>query len=343
MSANKGITLERLAEELGGELKGAKPNLTVTNIRDIEEAGVGDLAFVLREKNEPLLQKTKATCAIVPLTIEESPIPIIKCKNANLALRKSIELVLPGHIPHPKGIHKTAVIGSNVKLGKDVALGAYAVIEDNVEIGDNTVIYAHSYVGKRSKIGANSIIYANVSIRENVKIGNRVIINPGCIIGGDGFGYELTPRGHAKIPHIGDVVIEDDVELGASVTVDRAKIAHTTIGRGTKVDNLVQIAHNVTIGQNCIIVAHCGIGGSTKIGNNVMLGGQVGVTDHVVIGDNAMVGAQSGVMKSVPPNSIVWGIPARPIKKQKIIHILSNKLPEVFERLKHLEKKLGIK
>ena len=251
--------------------------------------------------------------------------------------------MLPGHIPHPKGIHKTAFIGNNVKLGKDVAVDAYAVIESGVEIGDGTVIYAHSYVGKQSKIGANCIIYPNVTIRENAKIGNRVIINPGCIIGSDGFGYELTPKGHAKIPHIGDVIIEDDVELGACVTVDRAKIAHTIIGRGTKIDNLVQIAHNVTIGQNCIIVAQCGVSGSTKIGNNVMIGGQAGVVDHVEIGDNTMIGARSGVMKSVPPNTIVWGIPAKPIKKQKIIHILSSKLPELFKRVKLLEKKLDIK
>ena len=180
-------------------------------------------------------------------------------------------------------------------------------------------------------------------VRENVKIGNRVIINSGCVIGGDGFGYELTKQGYAKIPQIGDVIIEDDVELGACVMVDRAKVAHTRIGRGSKVDNLVQIAHNVSIGKNCIIVAQCGVSGSTKIGNNVMMAGQVGLVDHIEIGDNVMIGAQSGVMKSVASNKIVWGSPARLAKKTAAIFAILNKLPEIYKKLKFIERKFDLK
>ncbi|MEE9499671.1 MAG: UDP-3-O-(3-hydroxymyristoyl)glucosamine N-acyltransferase [Candidatus Omnitrophota bacterium] len=343
MTAKKKISLEELAKHIGGELIGDR-NLTVSNICDIEEAQKGDLVFVFRKKSKNhLLEKTKASASVVPDGIEKSPIPIIKCRNPNLAFKKAAELILPQHIPHPKGINTTASIGENVKLGKDVTVGAYACLEGDAEIGDGTVIYAHCYIGCSTKIGSDCVIYPNVTVRENVKIGDRVIIHPGCVIGGDGFGYEQTQRGHEKIPHIGNVIIEDDVELGACVTVDRAKIAHTKIQRGTKIDNLVQIAHNVTIGKNCIIVAQTGISGSVKIGNNVMIGGQVGFVDHVEIGDNAMIAAQSGVMKSVPPNTIMFGTPARPIKKTKKLWVLWDRLPEIYERLKALEKKLGIK
>ena len=342
MIAKKKITLRELADSLGGNLIGDR-NLTVSDIRDIEEAGTGDLAFVFREKDAVSLEKTKASSSVVPEKIKKAPVPIIRCKNPNLAFKKVVALLLPDHIPHPKGVHKTASIGRNVTLGKDVTIGAYACLEDSARIGDGTIIYAHSYVGCSTEIGNSCIIYPNVIIRERIKIGDRVIIHPGSVIGSDGYGYERTMSGHEKIPHIGDVIIEDDVEIGASVTVDRAKIAHTRIGRGTKIDNLVQIAHNVTIGRNCIIVAQCGVSGSVKIGNNVMMGGQVGLVDHIEIGDNVMIGAQAGITKSVPPNTIMLGSPARPIKKTRTVWVLWDKLPEIYKRLKAVEKKLGIK
>ena len=338
-TVKKKITLEKLADSLGGELIGDR-NLTVSNICDIKEANSGDLAFVFRKKSEILLEKTKASCVVVPQAIKRSPTPIIKCKNINVAFKRATELILPDNASRTKGVQKTAFIGKNVILGKDITVGPYAVLEDGSRIGDGTTVHAHSYVGPSVEIGKNCIIYPNVTIRENVKIGDRVIIQPGCVIGGDGFGYERTEKGHEKTPHIGDVVIEDDVELGSSVTIDRAKISHTRIGRGTKIDNLVQIAHNVTMGENCIIVAQCGISGSVKIGNNVMMGGQVGVADHIEIGDNVMIAAKSGVIKNVPANTIAWGQPARPMKRAKTIYVLAGKLPEIYQRLKSVEKKL---
>ncbi len=342
MAKKNEITLNELAGRIDGNLVGGG-SVTVGNIRDIEEAGSGDLAFVFSKKAAPLLEKTKASCVVVPADTGEAPVPVIKCKNPNLAFKKAVELIMPGAISHPSGICKSAFLGKNVKLGRDVAVGAYACLEDGAEISDGTVIYAHSYVGPSVKIGKNCIIYPNVTVRENSKIGDRVIINSGCVIGGDGFGYERTSRGHEKIPHIGDVIIEDDVELGACVTVDRAKIAHTRIGQGTKIDNLVQVAHNVTIGSNCIIVAQSGISGSVKIGNNVMMAGQTGLVDHIEIGDNAMIAAQAGIMKSVPPNTIMWGSPARPLRKIKKMYVLFGKLPEIYKRLLAVEEKLKAK
>lgn len=338
--AKKKISLEELAKHIGGELIGDR-NLTVSNICDIEEAQEGDLVFVFGKKSKShLLEKTKASASVVPNEIEKSPIPIIKCKNPNLAFKKAAELILSRHIPHPKGINKTAVVGKDVKLGENVTLGAYACLEDGAEIGSGTIIYAHCYIGCSTKIGKDCIIYPNVTIRENVKIGDRVIIHSGCVIGADGFGYQQTQRGHEKVPHIGDVIIEDDVELGACVTVDRAKVAHTKIQKGTKIDNLVQVAHNVTIGRNCIVAAQTGISGSVKIGNNVIIGGQTGFADHIEIGDNVMIAAKSGVTKSVPPNTIILGSPAKPIKKARIIYSLWNRFPEIYERLKAVENKL---
>lgn len=320
----KCITLGELARELGGELTG-DCNLTVSDIKDTEEAGEGDVAFIFGKKFEKLLEKTKASVCVVPEGIKKTRVPTIKCENPNLAFKKAVDLILPGRIFRPQGIHKTVSIAEDVTLGEGVSIGASTV------------------VGKGVKIGKDSIIYPNVTICENVKIGERVIIHPGCVIGSDGFGYERTQNGYEKMPHIGGVIIEDDVELGASVTVDRAKIAHTKIGRGTKVDNLVHIAHNVTIGKNCIIVAQCGISGSAKIGNNVIIGGQVGITEHVEIGDNVMIAARAAVIKDVPPGTIMWGIPARPLKKAKTIYALFDKLPEIYKRLKAVEEKLETK
>ena len=306
----------------------------------MQERGISHLCS--EKKFESSLEKTKASCIIVPPQVKKAHVPIIKCKNPNLAFKKAVELILKNQKPHPQGIHKTATIGKNVTLGKNVAIGACACIEPDVQIGGGSVIYAHSYIGCSTQIGENCVIYPNVTIRENVKIGNNVIVHPGSVIGSDGFSYERTEKGYEKLPHIGNVIIEDEVELGACVTIDKAKIAHTKIGKGTKVDNLVQIAHNVTIGKNCIIVAQCGISGSVKIGNNVIMGGQVGVADHLEIGDNVMIAAQAGVMKSIPPNTIMWGSPARPLKKAKTIYALLDKLPDIYKRLKVVEQKLDL-
>jgi len=338
---NTGITLEELARELKGELAG-DGSVVVKNIRDIEEAREGDLAILLAKKYEKLLEKTSASACVIPETLKKSfSIPTIKCKNPNLAFKKAAELILKREKNRLTGIHEKAAIGEKVTLGENVSVGAFAVLEDGCEVGSGTTISANTYVGRSVKIGKDCLIYPSVTILENVRLGDRVFIHSGSVLGSDGFGYERTLNGNEKIPHIGNIIIDDDVELGASVTIDRAKIAHTRIGKGTKVDNLVQIAHNVRIGSNCVIVAQCGISGSAKIGNNVIMGGQVGVVDHVEIGDNVMIAARSAIMKNVPSNTVMWGIPGRPLRKAKKIYALFDKLPDIYERLQALEKKVS--
>jgi len=333
----KEIRLGDLARELKGKLTG-DPETIIKDIKSIEEAGEGDLAFIFSKKTAASLDNTKASCVVVPGNVTKPDAPLIICENPNLAFKKAVELII-GRPATKTGIHKTACVDKDVYLGKGVSLGAYAVLEDGVRVGDGTTIKSNTYIGRHARIGENCIIHPQVTIHEHSQIGSRVTIHSGTIIGADGFGYELTAKGHEKIPQIGNVIIEDDVEIGACVTIDRAKIAHTHIGSGTKIDNLVQVAHNVTIGKNCIIVAQCGISGSVKIGNNVMIGGKVGIADHIEIGDNVMVAAHAGIMKSVPPNTIMWGLPARPLKKAKKIYAIFDKLPEIYERLKKLEQK----
>ena len=328
MTVDKSFTIKELAIELGGELIG-DGEATVSNISDIAESKKGDIAFVMKKKFENTIKNTKASCVIVPPQINKAEVPIIKCKNPNLAFKKVVELLLKEKSNIFTGVHKTACVGGGTKLGEKVTVGANSVIEEGASIGSGTTIYAQVYIGPSVEIGKDCTIYPNVTIRDNTKIGDRVILHPGVIIGADGFGYELTEKGHEKIPQIGGVVIESDVEIGAGTTVDRGKISNTKIGRGTKIDNLVQIAHNVTIGQNCVFAAQCGISGSVKIGNNVMMGGQVGIADHLEIGDNVILAAQAAIMKSVPSNSIMWGKPARPFKKAKEIYALFDKLPDI--------------
>ncbi|MDD5438807.1 MAG: UDP-3-O-(3-hydroxymyristoyl)glucosamine N-acyltransferase [Candidatus Omnitrophica bacterium] len=334
-------TVEEVACLVEGELVG-DGRVEVSSIKAINEAGPGDLAFILHPKYADLLRDAKAACAIVPRDITSAHIPIIRVKNPSLAFKKIVDFVMAGKVPHPKGIHPTAVISDKAQLGNDVGIGAYAVIDAGTVIGNRTVIYPFTYIGHGCTIGEDSVIYTHVSIRENITIGSRVIIHSGTVIGADGFGYESSSGVHLKIPQIGDVIIEDDVEIGASVTIDRAKFAHTKIGTGTKIDNLVQIAHNVEIGPHCIVVAQCGISGSTVLGHHVILAGQAGLVDHIKIGDESIIAAQSGVSKSVPAKSVMFGSPARPIQEERRLIVLTGKLPEIYERLKTIEKKLNI-
>jgi UDP-3-O-[3-hydroxymyristoyl] glucosamine N-acyltransferase len=259
-----------------------------------------------------------------------------------MALSKAIELITPDKVPHPKGVHASAVIAKNASVGTNAAVGAYAVIDTGAVIGDNTVIYPFAYIGKNAKIGGDCIIYPHVTIREDIMIGNRVIIHPGSVVGSDGFGYDTKPDGsHAKIPHLGTVVIEDDVEIGACVTIDRARFEKTVIGKGSKIDNLVQIAHNVKIGPYCLIAGQSGISGSSELGRNVVFAGQVGMADHAKLGDFAVAGAKTGIpKKSYPPKTVLFGYPAKPIDKAKEIIASTALLPKLFERVRVLEEKL---
>lgn len=333
------MTLEEVARAVSGEVVGDK-NIVITGISGIKEAKEGDLTFVANNKYISLMKNTRASAIITSKEIKKSNKPIIRTENPSLAFARMISLLSPDEISHPKGIDSRAAIGENVRLGKDVAIQPYVVIEDNAEIGDRTIIYAGSYIGAKTKLGNDCIIYPRVTIREKVVIGNKVTIHSGSVIGSDGFGFAAVCGVHHKIPQIGTVVIEDDVSIGANVTIDRARFEKTIIGKGTKIDNLVQIAHNVEIGDNSIIVAQSGVSGSTVIGKNVIMAGQSGVVGHITIGDNTIIAAKSGVAKSLPANSRVFGYPARPIQKTRRINACLTRLPDLFKLVLLMERKL---
>lgn len=332
-------TVKDIAEFIGGELKG-NGAIEIKGVSSIEDAKVGEIAFVDNPRFKDRIKETAASCIITSFDIEAAAKPVIKCKDPSLAVTKIIERFFPYEAGHPKGIDESAKIGRDVTLGNDVSIGANAVIGDNVKIGDGSIIYPLVYIGCGTNIGKGTIIYPNVTIRERSIIGNNITIHSSAVIGSDGFGFVKDGANFLKVPQMGIVEIEDNVEIGACVTIDRARFGKTQIGRGTKIDNLVQIAHNVKIGSDCVIVAQVGISGSVNIGRNVMLGGQAGITDHIEIGDNVMVAAKGGITKSVPAKTVMSGIPARPhnITKKLVAHV--DNLPKLVERVEELEKRL---
>jgi UDP-3-O-[3-hydroxymyristoyl] glucosamine N-acyltransferase len=331
-------TLEEITTLVQGELRG-DGSIKINGIAGIEEAQSGELTFLANPKYLSCLEKTKASAVIVGTNIEKLKIPIIRHNNPYYAFCKTLELFNPKK-NFPEEIHKTSILGKDVKIGKGVHIGPFVVVGDRAKIGDRVVILAGSFVGEESVIGEESFIYPRVTIREGCEIGKRVILHSGVVIGSDGFGYAKESEVYHKIPQIGKVVLEDDVEIGANTTIDRATLGETRIAKGTKIDNLVQIAHNVTIGENSILAAQVGIAGSTKIGKNVTIAGQAGFVGHIKIGDNVIVGAQSGISKSIPSNTTLFGYPAREIGKAKKIEACITLLPFYVNKIRKLEKKI---
>src|SRR6266516_7387131 len=302
----------------------------------------GEISFFANRKYVALLRKTRASAVFVPPDFTE-PITLAQIRVANPT--KAFEQVVVKFAPKPitfaPGIHPTAVIDPSAQLGQRVSVQPHAVIEAGVRIGDDAIIGAGSYVGHETIIGPGCLIYPRVTIRERSRIGSRVIIHSGAVIGADGFGFEMVDGRHQKIQQLGRVQIDDDVEIGANTTVDRARYGRTWIQEGVKIDNLVQIAHNVVIGKNSVIVAQAGISGSTRVGERVTMAGQVGIVGHVEIADGTVIAAQSGVSKSIP-GGVWFGYPAGPIDevKQQIAWI--HRLGKLFARVKEIEKKLGL-
>jgi len=336
------MTVKEIADFLEGEVLG-DDKVVIRGISGIKEAKEGEITFLSNPRYNNLISQTRASAIIASEKIGATQKPVILVDNASLAFAKILNKFYPKELVRPKGVHPAAIVARSVKLGRDVGIGAYVVIEENVVIGDNTIIYPGCYIGHNTQIGSDTLIYANVSIRESVTIGNRVVIQSGSVIGSDGFGFITQEGRHQRIPQIGTVVVEDEVEIGANVTVDRARFDKTVIGKGTKIDNLVQIAHNAIIGQNCIIVAQVGISGSTTIGNNVTLAGQAGLAGHITVGDNATVAAQGGVTKSVPPNTLVSGYPAKPHSIAKRINACIQNLPRLYKTVAEIKKMLNKK
>ncbi len=334
-------TVGEIAQYIQGELVG-DASVEILGVAGLSQAKEGEISFLANPKYKSFLKTTQASAVITNEKIGNShPFAIVKHANPYLAFSQVVKLFYPERKNYPKEIHSTAVLGKNLKLGEAVHIGAYTVMEDEVRIANGSSILSGCFIGEKTKIGENCLIYPNVTIRENTILGNNVIVHPGAVIGSDGFGFAFDGKVHQKIPQIGNVVIEDDVEIGANVTIDRAALGSTTVGKGTKIDNLVQIGHSVEIGENCILVAQVGIGGSTKLGQYVTLAGQAGLVGHIEIGDRAVVGAQGGVTKSIPKDTIVSGYPAREHKKAKKIEASLSLLPTYLEKIKKLQREIG--
>ncbi|MDP8266320.1 MAG: UDP-3-O-(3-hydroxymyristoyl)glucosamine N-acyltransferase [Candidatus Aceula meridiana] len=332
-------TLQEIAQLVDGKARGDK-DLVITGISGIKEAREGDITFLANNKYFSLLEKTQASAVIVPLDVAETKKNVIKVENPSVAFARLASEILEAQTYQPKGIHPTAIIAEDVVLGENVVVGPHTVIEKQAKIKDNTVIYSGCFVGAKTEIGAECLIYPNVVIRERISIGNRVIIHPGTVIGSDGFGFAKVDGVHQKIPQVGTVIIEDDVEIGSNVTIDRARFDKTFIGQGTKIDNLVQIAHNVVIGKHCLIISQSGISGSTTLEDRVILAGQVGIAGHLTIGENSVVAAKSGVPKSIPPNTVVFGYPAKPQGVALRLNAIIQRLPTYVKTIKELERKV---
>ncbi|MGA2090648.1 MAG: UDP-3-O-(3-hydroxymyristoyl)glucosamine N-acyltransferase [Endomicrobiales bacterium] len=332
------LTSQRMAQLVEGRLIG-DPDIVITGAAGLAEAGPNDVSFLGNAKYSALLETTRAGLLLVHEHDNAFGKPHIVVNNPQLAFAQVLGEIAKENPTVTPGIHPTAVISRLSKVGSHVAIGAYVVIEDNAVIGDGTVIYAHSYIGHDVTIGDNCLVYPHVTIRESCRVGNRVIIQAGAVIGADGFGFVPTQTGLYKIPQIGIVVIGDDVEIGANTTIDRATTGITKIGKGTKIDNLVQIAHNVHIGDYCILVSQVGIAGSAKIGNGVTFGGQSGTVGHNTIGDGATIAARGGVFGDIKPKEIVSGYPARPHRESLKIQAIQSKLPALYKQIKEILEK----
>ena len=331
------MKLTEIAEHFGGTLEG-NGNIEIRAVAGLKEAGEGDISFLANPKYAAQVAETAASAVIVP-TDWDRPVKcaIIRVANSDQTFAEVAELFYEP-VPAPKpGVHPSAVVAESAQLGDGVSIGAHCTIDEGVVIGANTVIQSNCAVGYKTIIGEECILYPLVSIREFAEIGNRVIIHNGAVIGSDGFGYAVQDDGsRTKIPQIGKVVLEDDVEIGANVAIDRARFGKTRVGKGTKVDNLVQIAHNVVIGEHTILCGQSGISGSTTVGSRCIMAGQSGLAGHLEVGDGAIIGAQAGVMKNVSDKVFVMGSPAMPHLQAKKMIANMVTLPKLKEKVKRL-------
>jgi UDP-3-O-[3-hydroxymyristoyl] glucosamine N-acyltransferase len=334
------FNVKELAALSGGELVG-DPTLKISGAASLSEAEQGEITFFTDRKYIGWVRKTRASAIFVPPDFAE-PINAaqIRVSNPTKAFEQVVLKFAPKPITFAPGIHPTAVVDPDAQLGDRVSIQPLAVIEAGAKIGEDTIIGAGSYVGHETVIGSACHIYPHVTIRERMRIGSRVIIHSGAVIGADGFGFEMVDGRHQKLQQLGIVQIDDDVEIGANTTVDRARFGRTWIQQGVKIDNLVQIAHNVVIGKNSVIVAQAGISGSTRVGERVTMAGQVGIVGHVEIADGTIIAAQSGVAKSLP-GGVWFGYPAVPFAQAKQQIAWIHRLGKLFARVKAIEKKLG--
>ncbi|MDZ7304599.1 MAG: UDP-3-O-(3-hydroxymyristoyl)glucosamine N-acyltransferase [candidate division KSB1 bacterium] len=342
MKVSLRLTAAEIARAIQGRVEGDAA-VVITGLAPIDQARPGDLTFIAQPRYFPHLDKTPAAAVLVDATCPSpragGPV-LIRTQNPYFAFVEIAKKFLQPPAPTP-GVHPTAVIDASTRLGKNVAIGPYVIIEPDCEIGDDVRIGALCFIGRGAHIGSRSVIFPQVHIAHEVQIGNEVIIQAGSVVGSDGFGYVKHEGGYHKIPHVGTVVLEDGVEIGANCGIDRGTFGETRIRRGAKLDNLIQVAHNVEIGEHTVIAAQTGISGSTKIGNRVTIAGQVGFVGHIEIADDTTFGAQCGVTKSIPPGMTVSGYPAREHMQWRREEAALRRLPELLKRVRALEKALA--
>jgi UDP-3-O-[3-hydroxymyristoyl] glucosamine N-acyltransferase len=336
---SKSYPLAEIAKWVGGVVRG-DASTRISGVTGLEEADASQIAWLADEKYVPQLKNSQAGAVVVPTHFGATPMPAILVDNPAIAISTILEKFAPP-VPRPAaGIHPAAIVSPSAKIGRDIAIGPFVVVGDKAVIGDRTVLHAQIFIGPEVQIGADCELWPCVVVRERCRLGNHVVVHPNCTIGADGFGYQYIGGRHTKIPQIGSVEIEDDVEIGANSTIDRAKFGVTRVGKGTKIDNLVQVAHNVRIGPNCLIVAQCGIAGSTRLGQGVVLGGKVGLRDHISLGDGAQVAACACVSKDVPAGRTMIGSPA--VEQEQFIRERAKvrRLPEMADQLRALVKRV---
>lgn len=333
------ISLKEIARLVCGEIEG-DPSVIITGVAPIETAQKGDISFIVNSRYEKYLNTTEASALLVPTDSTFKGKNLLRVNNPQLAFLKILETFFHTNSALKAGIHSTALLSENVKIGADVAIGPYVVIGENVIIGDHVTIHPGVIIESEVEIGDYSVLHARVFVGHGTRIGRRVNIFMGTVIGSDGFGFVKENGQYRKMPHIGNVIIEDDVEIGANCTIDRATMGFTRIGKGTKLDNMVHVAHNVEIGEHTVIAAQAAIAGSTKIGKHVIVGGQVGFADHIEVGDYVVLAARTGVTKSIPPHTVVSGFPAAPHAKVKKREAALRHLPDMMKKLRQLEKQI---
>jgi len=333
------LSVAEIAKHLGGEVLG-DGSLILKGFAPADRAQPGDLTFAENESYFARAEQSAAAAVIVDGPFTSTRKILIRVPNARIAFAKVLPLFFP-EPPFPAGIHPTAIVPASAAVDATAHVGPYCVLRDGVRIGARSVLQGGNFIGARSVIGEDSNLFPNVTVYPSTEIGNRVRIHSGTVLGSDGFGYVQDGGVHRKVPQIGCVILRDDVEIGANVTIDRGALGPTVIGRGTKIDNLVQIAHNVTIGEHCLVVSQAGVAGSSKLGNYVVLAGQVGIAGHLKIGNHVSVAAQSGVMRSIPDGEKWLWSPAQPDRQAKRQMIALQHLPDLLRRFNELEKKLG--
>jgi UDP-3-O-[3-hydroxymyristoyl] glucosamine N-acyltransferase len=336
--AKAGFTLGELAEVLQARLDG-DPGRVVTGVAPLESAGPDQISFLTDLRYRGAADASRAGAFLAPRDVRGLPAPTLGCDAPQQALIQLLRLFHPP-VPAPAGVDRTAVVAPEARIDPSASVGPLCVVESRAVIGPRARLHALVHVGPGVEIGEDTVVYPHVSLRDGVLVGRRVIIHPGAVLGADGFGFAFDGTAHRKIPQVGGVLIEDDVEIGANTTIDRATFGDTIVRRGTKIDNLVQIGHNVVVGEHSLLVAQVGVSGSSRLGRGVVLAGQVGVADHVTIGDGVIAGAQAGIPSSLPAGEKVLGTPARPIWQAKRIVVAEARLPELLQRVRALEQKL---